>query len=91
MYRKNSFDNWDLAINTLESWNVLLPEAVATFRELKTVRNHSIHFNPETDKNYKEAALNSTLLFVFCSLSKVFVYINLYGHNECENPYVVKC
>lgn len=62
VYRKNSFDNWDLAINTLESWDVLLPEAVATFRELKTVRNHSIHFNPETDENYKETALNSILL-----------------------------
>lgn len=59
IYRKDSFDNWDLAINTLESWGVLLPDVVVSFRELKEIRNKSIHFNPETDTNDKELALNA--------------------------------
>ncbi|EGR2324781.1 TPA: hypothetical protein ACVOYM_005175 [Vibrio diabolicus] len=61
VYRKKSFDNWDLAINTLEAWDVLLPEAAEKFRELKTIRNKSIHFNPEVDENYKESALQAIL------------------------------
>src|SRR6266542_1073426 len=32
VYKKDSFDNWDLAIDTLEAWDVLLPEAVKEFR-----------------------------------------------------------
>ena len=56
VYRKDSFDNWDVAINTLESWSVLLPEVVADFRELKETRNRVIHFNPETDRNEKQLA-----------------------------------
>ncbi len=59
VYGKNSFDNWDLAINTLESWDILLPEVVKLFKELKDLRNGAIHFNPVTDKNDKELALNS--------------------------------
>ena len=57
--RKDSFDNWDLAINTLEAWQVLLPNVVASFKELKVIRNRSIHFNPETDTIDKELALES--------------------------------
>ncbi len=59
VYRKDSFDNWDVAINTLEAWNVLLPEVVSSFRELKEIRNKSIHFNPEIDTNDKELALEA--------------------------------
>ncbi len=59
VYRKDSFDNWDLAINTLEAWGVLLPDVVASFKELKDIRNRSIHFNPETDNNDKELAMES--------------------------------
>ena len=62
IYRKKSFDNWDLAINTLEAWDVLLPEVVTQFRELKEIRNGSIHFNPETDNNYKDSALEAILI-----------------------------
>jgi hypothetical protein len=56
VYRKDSFDNWDIAINTLEAWSVLLPNAVNSFKELKEIRNKSIHFNPETDSNDEELA-----------------------------------
>lgn len=62
VYRKKSFDNWDLAINTLESWEVLLPDVVEKYRSLKEIRNRSIHFNPETDENYKESALEAILI-----------------------------
>ena len=32
VYDKQSFDNWLLPIEVLESWNVLLPKAVESFR-----------------------------------------------------------
>lgn len=57
VYRKNSFDKWEIPIDTLESWGVLLPDVVTGFRELKEMRNKSLHFNPETDTNDRELAL----------------------------------
>lgn len=57
LYRKESFDNWDLAIDTLESWGVLLKEVASTFRQFKETRNIAIHFNPETDQNDRGLAL----------------------------------
>ncbi len=59
VYRKDSFDYWPLAINALESWNELLPEAASKFRELNEKRNRAIHFNPETDHNDKELAIEA--------------------------------
>ena len=59
VYRKNSFDYWPLAIETLESWEELLPEAAAKSRDLNEKRNRAIHFNPETDHNDKELALEA--------------------------------
>ena len=59
IYRKNSFDNWDMAINILEAWEVLLPDVAGSFRELKDIRNKAIHFNPETDTNDKELSLQA--------------------------------
>jgi thiamine pyrophosphokinase len=57
--RKDSFDNWDLVMDTLESWGVLLPDATDAFRKLKDTRHKSIHFNPETDTNDRELALTA--------------------------------
>jgi len=62
VYRKASFDNWALAIDTLEGWNVLLPNAVNHFRTLSQVRNRAIHFNPETDHNDRPLALEAISL-----------------------------
>lgn len=59
VYRKQSFDYWPIAIDTLESWGELLPEAAAKFRELNEKRNRAIHFNPETDHNDKNLALEA--------------------------------
>ena len=59
VYSKASFDNWDLALDTLEAWDVLLPEVVREFRALRDCRNDAIHFRPEIDKNDRDLALAS--------------------------------
>ncbi len=57
VYDKNSFDNWNLAIETLSAWDVLLPNVIQEFQSLRDRRNDAIHFRPETDKNDRELAL----------------------------------
>lgn len=59
IHGKKSFDNWTLAIDTLEAWSVLLPNSVQSFRELASKRNHAIHFQPDTDKNPRDLALEA--------------------------------
>lgn len=61
IYRKDSFDDWNLAISTLKSWNILLPKAVENFLLLKDKRNASIHFKPEIDNNSRQLALESII------------------------------
>jgi len=57
VYRKNSFDNWQLPIDTLEAWKVLLPKAVTEFRALMALRHRSIHFSVNTYATSREDAL----------------------------------
>lgn len=59
VYRKASFDNWEVPINTLHSWGVLQADAVAAFNELKGIRNSAIHFTPATDHNDRSLALTA--------------------------------
>lgn len=59
VYRKNSFDKWEIAIDFLESWQVLLPGVVETFRELAKLRHRSIHFNPAVDRDDRPLALQA--------------------------------
>lgn len=60
VYDKESFDNWNLAIDTLEAWGVLLPEVVKEYRRLAKIRNRkAIHFNPKTDEKDREYALEA--------------------------------
>ena len=59
VYAKQSFDNWSVAVDTLESWGVLLPEVVVTFKQFAGIRNISLHFNPETDKNDRVLTLEA--------------------------------
>jgi len=59
VYNKDSFDNWDLAIEALTSWCVLLPSVVTEFRKLRDRRNDAIHFRPEVDTNDRELALGA--------------------------------
>jgi hypothetical protein len=59
VYRKDSFDNWDVPIATLASWGILQPATVTAFEELKDIRNRTIHFRPETDHNDRLLALTA--------------------------------
>jgi len=59
VYRKDSFDNWDTPIATLNSWGILQPDAVTAFDELKDIRNRAIHFRPETDHDDRSLALTA--------------------------------
>ena len=58
---KKSFDNWQVTIDALESWKVLLPMVVTEFRALLSLRNRSIHFNPDTYATLKKDALAAIL------------------------------
>lgn len=57
--RKDSFDNWDTPINTLEAWSVLLPDVAKEFHRLKDMRHKVIHFRPEVDRNDRALALEA--------------------------------
>lgn len=57
IYRKDSFDDWSVAIGTLVAWDVLLPSAADNFRMLMEHRHNALHFRPETDHNSRELAL----------------------------------
>jgi hypothetical protein len=63
VYRKDSFDDWNVAIGTLVAWGVLLPRATEAFHELREYRNGAIHFNPEIDTNDRSLALDAILKF----------------------------
>ena len=65
VHDKSSFANWDRTIDVLESWGVLLPEVTSKFRELSTLRNSSIHFDPSTDTNDRDLALESIKVLSF--------------------------
>ena len=45
-----------MAIDVLDSWQVLLPAASKLFKELKDIRHSSLHFNLEIDTNTRETA-----------------------------------
>jgi hypothetical protein len=59
VYQKQSFDNWDIPINALSNWGVLVPPAITAFRGLKDIRNKVIHFEPDTDHNDRQLALDA--------------------------------
>jgi len=56
---KESFDNWELAIETLVNWDVLLPNVAEACRKLMRLRHRSLHFNPETEDNDRSSALGA--------------------------------
>lgn len=60
VYRKSSFDNWDVPIEALDAWGVFQNASVAEeFKKLKTLRNKSLHFNLETYENVRDDALSA--------------------------------
>lgn len=46
VHRRDSFDNWDKAIDTLLKWGVLPAEIETNYRRLARLRHTSVHFNP---------------------------------------------
>jgi hypothetical protein len=63
VYRKDSFDDWKLAIDTLTSWDVFLPATTESFLKLKDLRHRVIHFKPDTDHDDRPLALEALSLF----------------------------
>jgi hypothetical protein len=59
VHSKSSFDDWELAISTLEAWDVLVAAVAADFRELRNIRNRAIHYRPEVDVNDRPIALEA--------------------------------
>lgn len=59
VFRKDSFDDWTIPINTLKAWNILLPDVEENFFKLKEMRNRAIHFRPEIDQNDRGLALEA--------------------------------
>jgi len=57
VYRSESFDDWPFAVGVLTDWNVLLPGVGDEFLTLASLRNRSIHFNPETYATMRDDAL----------------------------------
>ena len=57
VYRKASFDNWELVISTLAAWEILLPDVAEQFSGLAALRHRSLHFNVETYDNLRGDAL----------------------------------
>ena len=56
---KKSFDNWDVAINTLVDWGILVDDTAEAFRMLKILRNSAIHFKVETYDTCRTDALRA--------------------------------
>ena len=59
VYRKKQFDNWQLLIQILKAWDVLLPEVAKNFEKLRKIRSKAIHFRPETDRNERPLSLSA--------------------------------
>lgn len=99
VYRKDSFDDWHIAIDALSQWGVLTPEAEDSFRSLVKKRNHALHFNPDVENTARLLALEAIKTFErivahqFSSFSNIPWLLN--GAGECfikkeweNNPFV---
>jgi len=61
--RKDSFDNWNTAIEMLRSWDCLRSETADVYQDLMDKRHKAIHFRPETDHNDRELSLEAIHTF----------------------------
>jgi hypothetical protein len=57
VYRKKSFADWKIPIETLLAWKVLGQEAADAFQTLREIRNKTLHFNPEIDHDDRNMAM----------------------------------
>ena len=58
---QKAFSNWDVPINTLVAWDILLDRAAEQFRALKRLRHRSIHFNANIYATLRDDALAAVL------------------------------
>lgn len=62
IYNKDSFDDWDKALEILEDWKIFNDDEVKLqFKVLKKLRHKSVHFNPETYKALRDDALSAVV------------------------------
>jgi len=59
VYKKGSFDNWDVVVDTLESWGVLMAPVATAFRKLASIRNQSLHFEAGLEMRVRDTALQA--------------------------------
>lgn len=57
VYRKESFDDWPFAVTVLTDWAILADGVGEQILALGSLRNRSIHFNPETYQSLRDDAL----------------------------------
>tara|TARA_R110002049_G_scaffold308226_2_gene511407 strand:- start:2087 stop:2926 length:840 start_codon:yes stop_codon:yes gene_type:complete len=58
---QKSFSNWKLMINTLDAWDILLPEVVSEFKTLMKIRHKSIHFNQKLTSDLRKYSLDAIM------------------------------
>ena len=63
VYRKHSFDNWEVAIDALTEWSVLTKDAETHFRSLWKQRNYALHFNENVQYDARAFALDALTTF----------------------------
>lgn len=62
VYRKKSFERWELMIDVLTVWKVLRPECRQGLAKLERLRQKTVHFNQETIKREREHAQDALRL-----------------------------
>lgn len=72
IYQKESFDNWDKAIEILGDWKVITPEDIKIkYKELAEIRQCVIHFN-KLDDVEKKALEALKIIYDYKRLSNIF-------------------
>ena len=59
VYNKSSFDKWEMAIDVLETWHVVLPDVVREYENLARIKNRTMHFHHVTDRDARSLALEA--------------------------------
>ena len=62
VHNKDSFDNWDLAIETLVEWDILVEGVPQLFKDLLEIRNASIHFGSNLENDSRVPSLAALTL-----------------------------